>query len=154
MGTVQRQRRGKAKRIPSFWVLPGAELCIGETFPQGSWSCLQPCEIQGQNNWSVKKFSQWKHREAATKGSLYSLRSSAESDFSHKIVCTSMSHLGRKGKHSSLKEQRLHLICWLLSWKALVRLTFAYGERIAMVWGLQADGWERAPSAAPPSTQL
>lgn len=150
MGTGRRQRRGEAKHIPSFWVLPGTEMCTGEPFPSGSWSCLQPCEIQEQNNWSVKKYSQWKHKQAATKGPLYSLRSSIESDFSHKIVCTSMSHLGRKGKHSNPKEQSLYLICWLPSWKALVSLTFAYGERIAMVWGFQADGWEQAPGSASP----
>lgn len=125
MGSVRRQRRREAKHIPCFWVLPGTELHTGEPFPQGSWSCFQPCEIQWQNYWSVKKFSQWKHRQAATKEPLYSLRSSVESDFSHKIVCTSMSHLGRKGKPYNLKEQRLYLICWLLSWNALVSLTFA-----------------------------
>lgn len=115
MGTVRRQRRRVAKHIPCFCVLPGTEWCTGDPFPQGNWSCLQPCEMQGQNNWSVKKLSQWKSRQAATKGPLYSLRSLVESDFSHKIVCTSMSHLGRKGKHSNLKEQRLYLICWLPS---------------------------------------
>lgn len=125
MGTVRRQRRGEVKPIPCFWALPGTELCTGEPLPQGNWSCLQPYETRGQNNWSVRKFSQWKHRQAATKGPLYSLRSWVESDFSHKIVCTSMSHLGRKGKHSNLKEQRLYLICWLPSWKGLVSLTFA-----------------------------